>query len=245
MKFFCVGLLLAALILASNAANAPADEAPLPALANAPITAATATTMFPGVKCVLRARDGQTQFRGGETIHLIASFTSDRPGTKINRFVQNNRGMAKLGDIQISPASGVTDPLSELPAPNFLDVNGYVPEPVALGEKPVEFPFVLNDFARFDQTGVYQVTLATTRVFVAETERKIRWRWFYLSQSVVDAATYFVSRYKSKSCPPTKLGRMSKSKSRALIGAKRRICRITAEQLRRATTSVFWARARQ
>ena len=171
MKLSFVGPMLAGLIFAANAANASANDVPLPNSASAPTTAATATT-FPGVKCVLRAENGQTQFRIGETIHLVASFTSDVPGYKIRRLVQRNRGMMELGNIKITPADGVTYPLGQLPEPSFFDYNGPVIEPVALGEKPVEFPFVLNDWARFDKTGVYQVTLTTARVFAAKPNQK-------------------------------------------------------------------------
>ncbi len=169
MKLSFVGPILAALILATSAANARADEVQLPSSASAPTTAATAVAL-PGVHCVLRTANGQTQFRRGETIHLVASFTSDRPGYKITRFVRDDRGMATLGAVKVTPADGVTDPIGELPPPTFLAIAGYVPPPVALGEKPVEFPFVLNDWARFDKTGVYQVTLTTSRVFVAKPD---------------------------------------------------------------------------
>lgn len=171
MKLPFVGPLLAGLIFAANAANAPADDVPLPNPASAPTTAATAAT-FAGVKCVLRAENGQTQFRRGETIHLVASFTSDVPGYKINRLVQRNRGMMELGNIEITPADGVAYPLGQLTEPSFFDYNGPLIEPAALGKKPVEFQFVLNDWARFDKTGVYQVTLATARVFAAKPNQK-------------------------------------------------------------------------
>ncbi len=167
MKLYFVGPLLASLIFAASAANVPAEDIQLSNSASAPTTAATATA-FPGVKCVLRAENGQTQFRRGETIHLVASFTSDRPGYKINRLVQNNRSALKLGDIEISPSQGVIDPLGELPPQDGIFISGFVPEPVTLSKKPVEFPFVLNDWARFDKTGVYQITLATARVFAAK-----------------------------------------------------------------------------
>ena len=160
MKLFCVRVLLATLLL-----SAPALLTQTGARA---VAASSATAQLPGVKCVLRAENGRTQFRQGETISLVASFTSDRPGYQINRLVQRNRGPAKLGDIAITPTAGVTDPLRELPQSGGFLFSGFVPPPVALGEKPVEFAFVLNDWARFDQTGSYQITLSTTRVFIAK-----------------------------------------------------------------------------
>ena len=155
---FATALLTAPLARADDFAN-PTQIATAPD---------AATPDLSGVKCVLRAQNGQSKFRMGETIRLIASFTSDQSGYKINRFVQGNRGMATLGAVKVTPEVGVIDPLGEIPAPTMMSVNGYVPEPVMLGKKPVEFPFDLNDWARFDQTGAYQVTLATSRVFLAK-----------------------------------------------------------------------------
>ncbi len=160
--FFALALFAATTFLAPGVRADDGAVAPQTPAADA------ATPTLPGVKCVVRTQNGQTQFRQGATISLVASFTSDRPGYQINRFVQRNFGMARIGDIKITPTDGVTAPQGDLPEPNFLAVNGYVPEPVALSEKPVEFPFVLNDWARFDKPGVYQVTLSTKRVFVAQ-----------------------------------------------------------------------------
>ena len=165
--------ILALAFFAATALIAPgarADDSTSPAPTAA--VADAATPSLSGVKCVLRAANGQTQFRQGETISLVASFTSDRPGYKINMFVRDDRGMATLGAVKVSPSENVTDPIGELPPPTFLSVMGNIPSPMTLSEKPVEFPFVLNDWARFDKPGVYQVTLSTARVFMAKSADK-------------------------------------------------------------------------
>ena len=124
---------------------------------------------LPGVSCVLRTQNGQARFQQGETIRLIAAFSSDRPGYKIARYVSDRRGMSPLGVIQVTPDEGATDPIGQLPPPNAFFYEGPPPPtPVVLGEKPVEFPFTLNDWVRFDAPGIYQITLVTPRVFPSD-----------------------------------------------------------------------------
>lgn len=163
MKSLLSGALVAVLLFNASATITRADEI-------APAAADAATASLSGVQCALRAENGQTKFRQGETISLVASFTSDRAGYKINRYVQNNRGLAKLGEINVTPPENVTDPLGEVPESGVLMISGFVPEPMPLGAKPVEFSFVLNDWARFNKPGIYQVTLTTTRVFAAKSD---------------------------------------------------------------------------
>lgn len=122
----------------------------------------------PGVTCALQTEGGKTRFQMGELIHVTASFTAATPGYKLSPFYQSRPSALSFGTFTVSPRAGVADPLGGLPPQQVISINGNVPSPVPLSDKPYQMTVLLNEWLRFDQPGHYRCYLATNRVFASK-----------------------------------------------------------------------------
>ena len=166
MSFYGYGkaLFLACLLAGGNIARADDFEA---------AQAAKVAQNPAGVRCELRFTDGKTRFQQGETIRVTLAFSSETPGLyKLNVFFQAPPTLLPLGHFEVAPREGVVAPWAELPAPTFISVAGYVPDPVRLTEKPTEITVDLNEYLRFERPGTYRVAVTTNRVFVAGLKKQ-------------------------------------------------------------------------
>lgn len=125
-----------------------------------------------GVTCALQTEGGKTRFQMGELIHVTASFAAATPGYKLSPFYQSRPSLLSFGTFFVSPRVGVADPLGDLPPQQAIIVNGYVPDPVPLSDKPYKMTMLLNEWVRFDQPGHYRCYLTTRRVFASKPGNK-------------------------------------------------------------------------
>lgn len=110
-----------------------------------------------GVRVTLSIRGGQTTFKTGETIRLVASFAANGPDWGLDTHTQST---ASLSDrLIVSPSAGVLDILAAVG--KIPSDTGTVHYP--LGDRPQEVTVVANQFFRFDRAGDYQLILRTKR----------------------------------------------------------------------------------
>ena len=126
----------------------------------------------PGVSCALQTEDGKTRFQMGELIHVTASFAATTAGYMLSPYYQSRPSALSFGTFTVSPRDGVVDPLGTLPPEQFIMINGYVPDPVTLSNKPYKMTVLLNEWLRFDQSGHYRCYLTTHKVSASKPGAK-------------------------------------------------------------------------
>lgn len=118
------------------------------------------------VTCTLSLPDGRTTFQQGEAIRVTLSFTTSTPG----RYRYNPYWFDPLDTLHISPGGSVTDPRAEeRGGPVSITINGYIPPPVPLTDKPAVMPIILNNRLRFDHPGTFRLYVTSQRILDAAT----------------------------------------------------------------------------
>jgi hypothetical protein len=111
----------------------------------------------------LRVASGQNTFHIGERIALELSFSSSedkRYELTLASYDRSDR--MNFEDFAVSPRTGWADPLASYFA-NGGGPGGGLGGVAALASKPVVVPLDLNEWVRFDQPGVYTVTVSSRR----------------------------------------------------------------------------------
>jgi hypothetical protein len=114
----------------------------------------------------VQTETGETTFHVGERIALKLTFTS--PNDKQYAIAPWSNGRGSEFDSEsfdVSPSTGWSDPLATYFAQDFpIFGHGWSPPPL-LKSKPVQLSLDLNQWVRFDQPGIYMLTVTSHRVF--------------------------------------------------------------------------------
>ena len=103
----------------------------------------------------------QTTFHIGETIPLTLSLTGpDNKQFHVNTASYDRSGRMNLETFNLSPSAGWADPLADL----FRGIGGGMSGIGTLSSSPTIIPINLNEWVRFDQPGVYHLTVTSSRV---------------------------------------------------------------------------------
>ncbi len=156
------GPALALCLILYGASHAAHQEAVPPVGTATPVTL---TVRIPGER---------RQFRPGEIIPIQLEFTSPVPKRfVVDRATYDRSGRLTLDDFLIEPNEGVSDPLLDLYAAGGGFIGGGLRGMGVLGEQPVTVDLDLNDWFRFDQPGIYRVSVRSRRV-TDDTQRGAR-----------------------------------------------------------------------
>lgn len=135
--------------LAVRGSAAPATSTLAPALAN-PV----------GLEFTLKLPPGKTSFMQGETIPVTLAFSNTGPQRLwLSQFYG-------LKSFEVEPKEGVTNLWGDVPRSPVININGFVPPPIRLSEKPTEERCSVNEYLRFDRPGTYTIRATTSSVFV-------------------------------------------------------------------------------
>ncbi len=139
-----------------------------PILAVLLLAAGSLSAQEPRPTLFLQTATGQTTFHIGERIPLKLTFTSPNDTQYIIPPWSNGADRRSCPQFdyehpEVSPPTGWSDPLATYFA-NALCVGGGPSWPRFLNSKPVRLSLDLNQWVRFDQPGVYRVTIVSRRV---------------------------------------------------------------------------------
>lgn len=111
----------------------------------------------------MRTAAGQTTFHMGERIPLELSFSAaEEKRYEITTASYDRSGRMNYERFDVSPAAGWSDPLAGYFATGNY-IGGGLSSIAVLSSKPIVIPFNLNEWIRFDQPGVYRVTVTSRR----------------------------------------------------------------------------------
>jgi len=149
---FALGLML------TTAAGAAAQQGTPP-----PVTSSPAAQ--PLVTLTLRTADGRKQFHPGETIPIELEFASTIAGRfVVDGATYDRSGRLTIDTYKITPDRGVVDPLLDYLA-SFGDfLGGGIRGMGVLGDKPFVVKLQLNEWFRFDEPGIYALSVRSGRV---------------------------------------------------------------------------------
>ena len=114
-------------------------------------------------RLVISIQAGQTVFHLGERIPLLMSFTGPQDGSySMGMRAYDRSGRLTLDSFTVEPAAGARDPLAKYFAFNS-GMMGGAGGNVVLAQTPVIRSESLNEWIRFDEPGVYLVTVISHR----------------------------------------------------------------------------------
>jgi hypothetical protein len=117
------------------------------------------------VTLTLRLADGRRQFRPGETIPIELEFSSAIPKRfSVDGATYDRSGRLTIDEFTIDRIDEVTDPTLDYFAAAGGSIGGGLRSIGVLGEKPFIVKLELNDWFRFEKTGVYRLSVKSRRV---------------------------------------------------------------------------------
>ena len=118
----------------------------------------------PGLALELRVDGTQTQFRLGEPIPLIITFSStgsEPYEVSVHEYDRSGRMWSET--FFADPVDDATDPLLSYFRGGMGGMGGISPLPPPLSDGPVEIPLTLNEWVRFDKSGRHQLFITSDR----------------------------------------------------------------------------------
>jgi hypothetical protein len=113
----------------------------------------------------VQTANGQSTFHIGERISLKLTFTSPNDTQfAVAPQISPRHGEFDRESFDVSPKTGWTDPLATYFTQDFISTGHGLFPPSFLKSKPIEILVDLNQWVRFDEPGIYRVTITSYRV---------------------------------------------------------------------------------